>query len=624
MPKPNHATRHPDALHIRPVVRHATFSKVTDQKQRKDYQELYHAVVRETKVSEKILRRLVDEGIVAEKPELDQTKNVLIADVHQAETKVLHRIERIAQSAEESVQDTKHHEKRIHEILEKIAAFAKKNRETDYTQDNAFTRRAYSDEFKKELDDMISELNRYGVPAPAKWRGKLAEYDSPSRILSRYEDLWEVTRREGIAAAIRREKFHLAGYRVKQFFLYLKKKIKASYDAIALNFVNFKNWIQAKLGGGRFEAMTQSTHLSSVHKSVTQSVKRLQKRYPGVNVAKALKEIKEHIGSGKFRDPERFYRQASHDSLKRIINADWEDPNTGLNLSKIAALVWNAVLDQAVYDEKHGKSQDPARDTQDRINIFLEYLWRAQREYNLSDDSVDDMAPAREACFPGTFNKIVESLDDLHPDVRIVRSKEVALKLAQEEVGDYYRDFPDQKALYDAMTTEAPTQKQQELLNNLKTHVRQKLTEVFEQTLDEREVQEILGNLRYINLPEPNNGRSEIKVEQEHKVAIEQHRDPALVEAIEWGRSADQDKYPGIMNKVRKLDTLDPILDAIDRGELNEMQRRIVQGPVFKYKGDLNNKEALKKFLEEAKEPMIKDLREAHAEYLSKKSRKEM
>ncbi len=437
-------------------------------------------------------------------------------------------------------------------------------------------------------------------------------------MLSRYENLWEVTRRKGIASAIRAEAYKHATYQVSNFFTYLSKKIAATFNAIKMNFIAFKNWIQAKLGGGRFEAMTQSTHLASVHKSVTQSVKRLQKRYPNVDVKTALREIEEKIKTAKFKEPQAFYRKAALDSLKRIKASDWVDSNTGLNLPQVAALMWTATKDQAAYDAVFGKSTTPERDIGDRMTTFVEYLWRAQREYNLDDNSVDNMKPAVEACLPGTFNKIVESLDKLHPDVKIIRSKEAANALALEEVQKFYHQHHNQKALYDAHNAVEPTVEQSEMIEAMKKYVKNRLEEEVGETLSPSDLQGILDNIEYINLPEPDNGPSVIVEQQQQQKAAEKLMDPVVEAAMEWGATADVDEYPNIRNRVGLIKNIDAWLSAIDSEDgLNQMQKNMIKMQA-RYTGNMDDKAALKVHLEQAKEMRIKDVLAAHTEYQAK------
>ena len=580
----------------RVILQHSATSKISDSKKKKKYQHLLRSAIARAKKTEQILGEIVENSIqTPHKEDLEKVKLVLIDDVRREEHRVLSNVEKEATKAEEAILKVQPHEVRINECLEKIAKFAKANRETDLTRHRGPL------PYQDEIESLVTELSQYGIHAPTKWKGRLAQYDSPMRMLTRYENLWEITRREGIASAIRREAYQYAVYRVNNFFSYLGKKIAATFNAIKMNFIAFKNWIQAKLGSGEFQAMTQSTHLASVHKSVTQSVKRLQKRYPSVNVRKALNEIEAKIKTAKFKEPQEFYRQAAINSLKRIKASDWKDNDTELNLPQVAALMWVAAKDQPAYDAVFGKSTTSDRDIDDRMTTFVEYLWRAEREYNLNQKSVDDMKPASQACFPGTFNKIVESLDKLHPDVKIIRSKEAANALAIEEVKKFYHQHRDQKALYDAHTTAEPSEEQKNMIKAMKKYVKNRLEEEIGETLTADDIQGILDNIEYVDLPEPDNGPSAIVEHQQQQKSAEKLRDPEVEAAMEWAATADIDEYPNIQNKINSIKSIDAWLSAIEsKDELNPMQKNMIKLQT-KYAGNIDDKTALMAHLEQAK-----------------------
>ncbi len=246
---------------------------------------------------------------------------------------------------------------------------------------------------------------------------------------------------------------------------------------------------------------------------MSSSLKRLSNRYQTTDAKKTFKDIENAIHTAVLKDPQDFYRTEALKGLHRIKkHGDWLESNSGLTLAQAMALVWTATNDNKVYS----LSEHPERDEQDRINTFVEHLWRAQREYNLSESGLDDFNGSMPACLAGTFNKLVESLDLVHPDVKIIRSVEIANDFATESAQKFYENCENQQALCDAISADSDerTIEQQGLFESLRAFVREKLIENLGDLLTTDKMNEILDNLQYVPLPEPNNANTDSNTEQ--------------------------------------------------------------------------------------------------------------
>lgn len=155
----------------------------------------------------------------------------------------------------------------------------------------------------------------------------------------------------------------------------------------------------------------QSTHYASVHQSVSDSAKKLFNRYGQMIERDHLKNIQQMI-----RD---YVDQLSDNSEKnkaakrcigRIANHSFTDPDSGLTTQQLMALVFLALHDAG---QRVGTLSD-AREQ------FVEGLYEIQRGYNLSETGFDNGMPDKPICAGGTFNKLIEKLEGVHPDVKVL------------------------------------------------------------------------------------------------------------------------------------------------------------------------------------------------------------
>jgi hypothetical protein len=156
---------------------------------------------------------------------------------------------------------------------------------------------------------------------------------------------------------------------------------------------------------------TQNTHLTSVTVTVNQSLIRLKTRYPKINSNQIFADIKLEF--------ERFYPQSPkkeiiRTALGRIENYETVRSVCNLTLKQAMALVWTGVHDKNALIE--GMTTLSDKDIQLRKETFFNNIYKSQTEYKRDNRT----SPA---CFVGTFNKNVETLDRVHPDVFIALSQ---------------------------------------------------------------------------------------------------------------------------------------------------------------------------------------------------------
>ena len=162
----------------------------------------------------------------------------------------------------------------------------------------------------------------------------------------------------------------------------------------------------------------QSAHTASIHKSASESAIRLMTRYGSHISDTQLDEVIESIKTWVHARPvvEGGADYAINPTAKRSINKltaptyFFEDPKSGVSVRQLLALTWLAIHDDAARTAT----------LEDAEAMFLEGLYDAQRTYNLSDTFVDNQAPDSPACTGGTFNKLLEKLTAVHPDVEML------------------------------------------------------------------------------------------------------------------------------------------------------------------------------------------------------------
>lgn len=163
----------------------------------------------------------------------------------------------------------------------------------------------------------------------------------------------------------------------------------------------------------------QSTHTASVHTSVSESALKLMQRY-SARINESLENIIEELCSFVRSLPLLSVTDNNYDCVEpaqqaivRITNPNYtfEDPASKVFTRQLLALAYTAIHDDAL---RIGTIEDAKAS-------LVKGLRQAQREYNINETgTIDDGLDAVPACCAGTFNKIINSLQGVHPDCNII------------------------------------------------------------------------------------------------------------------------------------------------------------------------------------------------------------
>lgn len=168
----------------------------------------------------------------------------------------------------------------------------------------------------------------------------------------------------------------------------------------------------------------QSTHTSSVHQSVSESVTQLANLYKSniddFGLENIIGEVQAYIDN--LPDDSQKNIVAKRGFL-RIVAPDYTftDPVSQVSTRELIALEYVAIHD----DENRIGSLENAE------MQFVEALYEIQRGYNLSPSGVDKGGNDRYICSGGVFNKFIEKLVGIHPacQVLLITSEIATFKL---------------------------------------------------------------------------------------------------------------------------------------------------------------------------------------------------
>lgn len=188
----------------------------------------------------------------------------------------------------------------------------------------------------------------------------------------------------------------------------------------------------------------QSTHTVSVHKSVSDSAKNLMEKYgdkvrPNNVVLHEILQWSETLGSIKAKTKAAAARRA----IVRMTKKDYQymDRESGVTTQELFSLAWLLMHEEGNIIK-----------IADAINLFIEALYECQREYNFDSKGCEKKLNKKgnyvgkdaPACAPAVFNKIMEKLQNVNPEIKVIfMTKETAnLKLSRvvvAEAKDYLR-----------------------------------------------------------------------------------------------------------------------------------------------------------------------------------------
>ena len=168
----------------------------------------------------------------------------------------------------------------------------------------------------------------------------------------------------------------------------------------------------------------QSTHRASVHKSVSESASNLASRYHQIiNNATAMESEIKKLKDAIWALPENDENNVAKRCIEKITAHEYTftDPASKVSLRQLLALAYVAVNDET---SRNGTIEDA-------INSLAKGLYEIQRGYNLNDQGIDQGGNDRPICTAGTFNKIIERLQGIHPDchIQFITQGHAAMKL---------------------------------------------------------------------------------------------------------------------------------------------------------------------------------------------------
>ncbi len=200
--------------------------------------------------TKKILCGLVENHIRFHNPDdLFKVQKILINIINQKEIKMLSTLEADARKIEQAAHKALKYERDVYECLKQLSVFA-----TSRRKDQNDTKTNLSSHIL-EINSLIERLDRHGISLPKQWPGDMKQYQDPQALLQRYSNLYKKAKVMGVANAVRFDRYKNFSSKIKQYFVQLKKEINKVAQTIEMNFIGFKNFIQAKLHNDRFEAM---------------------------------------------------------------------------------------------------------------------------------------------------------------------------------------------------------------------------------------------------------------------------------------------------------------------------------------------------------------------------------
>jgi hypothetical protein len=162
----------------------------------------------------------------------------------------------------------------------------------------------------------------------------------------------------------------------------------------------------------------QTTHTTSINKTVSESATRLKERYyPGI--LEYMEAMRKEITTFYYstEDESDLYRgakkTAANKAIDRLLSGEgwaYKDPLSQVKTIELFHFIWAAMHDEelrvgTLIDAKHR---------------FIDALYEIQRGRNINEAGVDVGGDDAPICAGGTFNKLIEALVHIHPDVQLV------------------------------------------------------------------------------------------------------------------------------------------------------------------------------------------------------------
>lgn len=204
----------------------------------------------------------------------------------------------------------------------------------------------------------------------------------------------------------------------------------------------------------------QSTHTASVHQSVSESAIRLRKKYPFVSLDQPIAQMVtwgnalDTTSSSNMQGSMSAYQNAAAQrAITRICShgsayGNYVDKKSHTSTQQLLALIWYAIHDE---HNRMGTLEDAK-------SLLRDGLYECQREYNLNAQGKDNQPQVedRPACTAGTFNKLMEKMQGVLPqvEIRMINQQTASLKLpivVKDVLAAHLRDHANQAKLIDSI-----------------------------------------------------------------------------------------------------------------------------------------------------------------------------
>lgn len=253
----------------------------------------------------------------------------------------------------------------------------------------------------------------------------------------------------------------------------------------------------------------QSTHETSVHTSVAESLSRLNHRYSNqINVEhniNQLQQFSKEITVENYPETTKTEREAAQRFIARMPSLfDQKESKTALSIKYILALLVEAINDEEnrTVDKKMAQQK------------LIQHFYEIQRGYNLDSHGKDNQVHEdNPICVGGTINKLVDALNGgFHRDVEILFvTKETATYkfslLVQNAVIHYIKESENKVQLMKELE-EGKTDNNENscysipdsILEQIKEKAKQEFFDEFSGFIANNELEEIFNQYEYISL----------------------------------------------------------------------------------------------------------------------------
>lgn len=171
--------------------------------------------------------------------------------------------------------------------------------------------------------------------------------------------------------------------------------------------LNPRETLQAYIDGLLPQQEKDRGRYAATAHSVAESTTRLFNTYKDRISSAQLNTILDELSTWVHALPKTDKNDTAKRCMARIINIQIEQ--TGVNLQQLLALAWVAIHD----DRRRTGTLEDAK------QLLIDGLREIQRGYNLSERDADNLKPTNSIYHGDTFNKILEKLNGIIPDVEL-------------------------------------------------------------------------------------------------------------------------------------------------------------------------------------------------------------